>query len=244
MCIGNGDGDGGGNGLADGLNQLCGNAILYDVDLGPVCDVDGHRGLYERLIFINPCGIKYKHVDGCDHPIIEYAGHVYGDVHGAGIGRLCIGNGYGDGGGNGLADGLNQLCGNAILYDVDLGPVCDVDGHRGLYERLIFINPCGIKYKHVDGCDHPIIEYAGHVYGDVHGAGIGRLCIGNGYGDGGGNGLADGLDQLCGYAVLYDVDLGPVGDVDGHRGIHRRIVCIIAFRIKYQYINGCDHAVI
>ena len=46
------------------------------------------------------------------------------------------------------------------------------------------------------------------------------MCIGDGDGHSGSNGLADGDDQLFGYAFLYNADDKSVGDVDGHGGLY------------------------
>jgi hypothetical protein len=133
---------------------------------------------------------------------------------------MCIGDGDGDGGGDGIADGVDQLCGNALLYDVDVRAIGDADGHRGIYRRVIqcFTNRANDQY--INGGDHSINEYAGDLYGDVHGACHGGMCIGDGDGDGGGDGIADGVDQLCGNAFLYDIDIRAVGNVDGYGRIY------------------------
>lgn len=118
------------------------------------------------------------------------------------------------------ADGLDQLYGYAVLFDADGCAVGDLDGHGGLHGWIIFIIPCGIEYQHIDGSDHAICEHRWHVHGDVHRACIGRLRCGDGDGHSGSNGLADGDDQLCGNAILFDADDKSVGDVDGYGGIH------------------------
>jgi hypothetical protein len=197
LCSGDGDGHSGGDGLADGLDQLCRDAFLYNADDRPVGDIDRYGGVHGWVIFICSCRVKYKYINGSDHAVGEHTRHVHIDVHRTCICRLCFGNGDGDGSGDGLADGIDQLCGYAFLYNADDRAVGDVDRHGGVHGRLLFICSCRIKYKYINGCDHTVDEHTRYLHSDIHDTCFCWLCGGDGDGYGGGNGLADGYDFLC-----------------------------------------------
>ena len=83
MYSGDGDGHTGGNGLADGFDQLCGNALLYDVDVRAIGDVNGYGGIYRRIIQCFTNRINDQHINGSDHSIIQHTRDLHGHVHSA-----------------------------------------------------------------------------------------------------------------------------------------------------------------
>jgi hypothetical protein len=244
MCCGYGDGDGGGDGLADGIDQLCWNAFLYDVDIRAIGNADRYGRIYRRIIQCFIWRTIDQHIDGSDHPFFEHARYIHGDVHSTELSGMCCGDGVGYGGGDGAADGDDQLCWNAFLYDVDIRAIGNADRYGRIYRRNIQCFIYRTNDQHIDGSDHAFFEYARYVHGDVHSTELSGMCCGDGDGDGGGDGAADGDDLISRFAILHDIDSWSVGYVDGHRRLYGRVIFIFACRVNYQYIDGCDHAII